>query len=586
MMAIKLMNSKMNIFIKKIYPPSQKTKVESSASARCSPLSKMIRVLMVRLHFFVLVGIALSLPSLALANNLSVKNFNVYSSDTANKRITFTCDVSWDNSWRNTTNYDAIWVFVKYSTDAGVSWHHASIAPSGKNPSGFTAPSNFEIVVPADQKGFFIERTDLSSGNVSAKNVRFIWSYGQDGVADDVAMASNTINKIFGIEMVYIPQGAFFAGDGNSSSDFHFKQGSGDNDPWYIQNENAITTTNAAADGYYYQGSSASGESNTGDVFLIPASFPKGYQAFYQMKYELTEGQWVGFFNTLSNAAKANRDVTSSVDGGKNSDGVVNRNTISWDSSSPNSKAMTLRPSRAMTYLSWMDLAAYADWAGLRPMTELEFEKSARGKDINPIADEFAWGQTSSSVAQPTDIYPNSDENGAEQIFNGAANLSRNALGWTSGDGRAGGIAAGQAGALRVGIFAESSTDRVTSGGGYYGTMELSGNVAEMVVSLGKSAGRAFLGTQGDGELTTVTGYEGNATNTDWPGIDATSSRGVTDSIGSGFRGGDFQSSNVRDFQISSRRLAAKDPGGEGLNKRYDNSLGVFGGGRLVRTAP
>ena len=35
-----------------------------------------------------------------------------------------------------------------------------------------------------------------------------------------------------------------------------------------------------------------------------------------------------------------------------------------------------------MTYISWPDLLAYADWAALRPITELEYEKAARGVDV------------------------------------------------------------------------------------------------------------------------------------------------------------------------------------------------------------
>ena len=523
----------------------------------------------------------------AYANNLSISNFAVYSVNTASDQITFTCDVSWENSWRNTTNFDAVWIFMKYSTDAGVTWSHASMSTNGTNPNGFNAPNGFEIVVPSDEKGFFLQKSNLNSGTATSNNVRFVWDYAQDGLTDEVALASNTINKIFGIEMVYIPQGSFYAGDGNSSSEYRFTQGSADNDPWYIQNENAITTTNSAGNGYYYSSSGTSGESATGSTFLIPSSFPKGYQAFYLMKYELTEGQWVSFFNTLSNAAKGNRDITSAAQGGKNSDGVVNRNTVAWDSTNPSSEATTLRPDRPVSYVSWLDVLAYADWAGLRPITELEYEKAARGKDITPVADEYAWGTTSSNSAQSTEIFPDSDEDGSEQIFDSAANLNSNSLSWSSGDGRTGGIAEAQKGPLRSGIFATSSTSRSTSGAGYYGNMELSGNLHEMVVTVGRTQGRQFLGTQGDGELTTLSGYEGNATNIDWPGINTTdSSRGVTGTVGSGYRGGDFQSSSSRYFQISTRTYASKDADSAGALQRYDATLGVFQGGRLGRTAP
>jgi len=495
--------------------------------------------------------------------------------------------VAWENSWKTTSNRDAIWIFMKYSTDAGVTWSHASMSSSGVNPNGFYAPSNFQIVVPADEKGLFLERSDLSTGNVSAQGVRFVWDYNQDGLTDAQAMAANTVNKVFGVEMVYIPQGAFYAGDDTSSSNYNFKQGGSDDDPWYVQSEAAINVTNTTADGYYYQSSGSSGENSSGSVFLIPSSYPKGYNDFYVMKYELTEGQWASFFNTLSVNQRTTRDITSSNQGGKASDAVVDRNTLSWDSTNPMSRMTTARPERPVTYVSWPDVLAYADWAGLRPITELEYEKVARGSDITPVSNEFAWGTAASNDALAAEIYPDSDEDGEEQIFDGGANLNRNNLSWSTGDGRAAGTAVGQKGPLRAGIFAESSTNRTTSGAGYYGVLELSGNLSEAVVTLGRSQGRQFLGTHGDGQLSSVSSYEGNATNSDWPGINTTdSARGVTGTVGSGLRGGDFGSTSIRHFQISDRSFAAKDPDTLGYNQRYDASFGIYLGGRLGRTAP
>ncbi len=221
-------------------------------------------------------------------------------------------------------------------------------------------------------------------------------------------------------------------------------------------------------------------------------------------------------------------------------------------------------------------------------MTELEFEKACRGVDIAPVPDEFAWGTASYRAAASEEIFPpNQDEDGTEAILDGSVNLNRNTLGWTSGDGRLGGMAQGQRGPLRAGIFAENSTSRVTSGAGYYGNMELSGNLAEPAVTVGKAAGRQFLGTHGDGELSMAGGFEGNATNVDWPGIDAQDSRrGVTGTVGIGYRGGDFQSSNLRHFQVSSRAFAARDADSEGSAQRFDASAGIVYGARFARTAP
>lgn len=537
--------------------------------------------------FFILPLLFLSIATPASANNLRIENFNVSQINTDANQIVYQCDISWDNSWNNSTNHDAIWVFVKFSVDGGKQWFHASMSTTGMNPIGFKADGAFDVYVPNDEKGFFIKRSDFGQGTSLAKNVEFVWDYQQDGLSDAEASAASTVNKIFGIEMVYIPEGAFYAGDGQSSSDYRFVQGSADNDPWYINSEKAITTTQAASNGFYYQSAGLTGENASGDVFLIPDSFPKGYQAFYMMKYELTELQWVDFFNTLSASAKINRDITSTFEGGKKSDLIVDRNTISWDHIQMNSIATTQRPYRPVTYISWPDLTAYADWAALRPATELEFEKSARGSDIVPNKDEYAWGKTTYNQAEASEIYPDADEDGQEQLFDGAANINRNNLGWASGDGRIGGSAVGQRGPLRVGIFAESSTNRTTSGAGYYGNMELSGNLAEMIVTVGRSEGRRFLGSHGDGQLSTNPGYEGFATNLDWPGINPTNDEyGVTGTIGSGFRGGDFASSNLRLFQISTRTLATKDPDSGGYEQRNDPGLGVYQGGRLVRTAP
>lgn len=542
----------------------------------------------IKFVFFLCCAVALSfISSAAFANNLKISNFTVKKMDQAANKITFSCDIDWENSWRTSTNYDAVWVFLKYSTDAGVTWSHASMGANGTSPVGFSAPSNFSFVVPSDEKGFFLQRSDLSSGNVSAKNVQFVWDYGQDGLSDSVATAANTINKIFGIEMVYVPEGAFYAGDGNSSSNFRLKQGTADEDPWYIQSDVAINTGNAASDGFYYQSTGAPSESATGSTFLIPTSFPKGFTAGYYMKYELTEGQWVSFFNTLSQAAKSKRDITGAANGGKNSDSVVNRNTIVWNSNDPKTDATTSRPYRPITYISWADLLAYADWAALRPITELEYEKIARGKDVAPIEDEFAWGKATYNDALSTEIFPDSDEDGTEKISDSTANLNRNNLSWSTGDGRAGGLADSQKGPLRVGIFAENFTNRATSGSGFYGNLELSGNLSEMVVTIARTEGRQFLGTHGDGQLSSVSGYEGNATNIDWPGINTVdAARGVTGTVGSGYRGGDFSSTNIRYFQVSDRNYAVKDADTMGYNQRYDVSSGVFQGGRLGRTAP
>jgi len=58
-------------------------------------------------------------------------------------------------------------------------------------------------------------------------------------------------------------------------------------------------------------------------------------------------------------------------------------------------------------------------------------------------------------------------------------------------------------GPLRVGIFAahNSNSGRITSGSTYYGVMEMSGNVYDQAISVGRIEGRNFTGINGDGIL-------------------------------------------------------------------------------------
>jgi len=478
----------------------------------------------------------------AMANNLRLANGDIVSQNASAKSVTIQFDISWDNSWKDFTNNDAVWVFIKYSSDGGSTWNHATMKVSGTNPSG-TSPGSgtgVELIVPADKKGCFIQRTSTGSGTVATTSVQLVWDYGYDGVSDSVV--ANIGLKIFGIEMVYVSQGSFYAGD-NMTSAISLKQGSSDKDPWYIQNENAISVTNTASNGFYYVSGDNTGEDPTGSEFIITTSYPKGYAAFYMMKYEIAQGQYADFLDTISQTQASTRYPGES---GKN------RHTISGEY--PNYRAA--RPDRACNYLSWQDVAAYCDWAAIRPMTELEFEKAARGKDIFPIGGELVWGTTSIAAASTL----SGAEDGTEIVTTSGANCSFNNVTLSGGDGGRG--------PLRAGIFAKAATTREQSGGGYYGAMELSGNVGERLVTIGNSYGRNFLGTNGDGVLTN----NGNATNADWPGY--VSGDGVTQSTGSGLRGGSWNDASAGTMAISDRTKAAY----------YGSSRDAYGGGRGVRS--
>jgi formylglycine-generating enzyme required for sulfatase activity len=298
------------------------------------------------------------------------------------------------------------------------------------------------------------------------------------------------------------------------------------------------------------------------------------------MKYEVSQGQYRDFLNMLTRAQQNTRTETNvSTDAITNVFVMSNSAVISFRSGiacpasgNGTTAAITFGVDgeatpdsvfnesndgewRAANYLSWMDLAAYADWAALRPMTELEYEKASRGPTA-AVSGEYAWGSTT------IDYFSDLLNDGTSSEAKGSTRPNAN-CNYSS---------ATPDGPIRCGMFATSSSTRELAGVSYYGVMELSGNVWERCVTVGNSTGRNFTGTHGDGVLTTALTYEGNATNSDWPGMDGTTSRGVTGATGSGFRGGNWYLGGA----TSDRSSAAVT----------DTTRSSFYGARAVRTSP
>ncbi len=485
--------------------------------------------------------------SSASANDVRITNLTVHPYSGGDGEVEF--DLAWDNSWRSSTepyNWDAVWVFAKIKRNGG-SWEHLKLKTTGhtipQSPqaltiavgladTGATHDASTNPVV-----GIFLYRTNDGFGTVTANDMRLKWNY-----ADNGASSGDVVEiRILGIEMVYIPEGAFYAGD-NATSQLAFKEKSvGDNDPWYISSDNALTTTSGTSGNYFYPGPGDASDSS----FTIPSAFPKGFSAFYIAKGEVSQNAWVAFFNTLTDTQKSTRDITDAT--GKNTDGLSLRNNVSWTSGEatlPDRGGGATYGGVAMNWITWADLTAFLDWAGLRPMTELEYEKAARGPLV-PVSGEYAWGST--SITQAT------------SINNGGLGSERG----QSGSNIAYGPHNNVQGPLRIGSFAKGVNSRVASGGSFYGVMELSGNVWERAVSVGHSIGRLFEGRyHGNGTLDS----SGNPNVTSWPGIDA---------AGAGFRGSAWDNLSVY-AQISDRYIAAFE-----YTTRTDD-----GGGRGVRSAP
>jgi len=368
-------------------------------------------------------------------------------------------------------------------------------------------------------------------------------------VADDAVIQV----QVFAIVMVYVPQGSFAAGSGGAEPS-----------AFTLTTINIATATTVPSGSGGFS-SSAEGGYPTGETAPDNASWPNGYDAFYCMKYEISQGQYRDFLNTLTRSQQSNR-VTMDGTLGRYAGGFT-WNGSSWSGSAvsnlstpanrnglrliidpggdlPRTYACDLNTSGTlptgvnqsddgewigMSMLNWMDGCAYMDWAGLRPMTELEFEKACRG-DQAPLANEYAWG--SASITQ------------ASGISNGG---NTNEI--SAGGNCAYGNDAQVQGPLRVGAFAGVATTREQAGASYYGIMELSGNLWERVVTIGNANGRGFTGMHGNGRLSA----NGHADQTSWPGL---SSGEVTGANGAGIRGGAW-SPAVSYAQVSDRAEAA-----------------------------
>lgn len=446
---------------------------------------------------FLLLLFSLVLGRGLYANYITIQNASVTGATTTTAQIQY--DMFWENSWRDAINWDAAWVFVKYNTGSG--WNHCTLSATG-HVSGTATPTP-TINVPADNKGAFIFRSSISSGTYSITGQQLRWNFQADGLNQTQATTAQI--RIFGIEMVYIPTGTFALGDGNGLTESgnslwagadNYAYGVSANMSPLMSADAAMINSTGAATSIRIHGTQ--GLDENGDMVIDNPSFPLGFMHFYSMKYEISQGQYAEFLNTLTTAQATARYYPT----------LQNRYTISVSSNVYSAG----RPDRACNFLSWVDGCSYADWACLRPMTELEYEKLCRGP-LAPVLNERAWGTTGTSYLHSDNPAFNiTAENGTEQPANTSRYSHYPASNINGGDGNMGPV--------RSGIFARStSNSRVgTNGSGatYYGVMDAGDNLIELYVTIGHVNGRSFRGHHGDG---IVFGTGGEANVDYWPGI-------------------------------------------------------------------
>ncbi len=416
-----------------------------------------------------------------------------------------TFDLAWDHSWRaaweapeeqhggkstlKLENWDAAWVFVKFRKPGADGWSHATLSA---NDSDHSAPagSKLDIGLSDDGKrglGVFVYRNAPGSGPNDWKGVKLRWLCDADGVpnpdkvvvADDrvsrapqsargapkedierlsepqddplgrmfeeadakaevnaLKTSGNTEIRIFAIRMVYVPPGAFWAGDGTTDSVAGQFSVGNTTEPLRIESEAALTLGGADRRNLGNRDNLfAADDFSASQTRFLPPAFPKGVAAFYCMRYEVTRGEMTALLNTLSSAQQA---AMKDFIGDKGTTGIT------LTDSGLLAKYETDAPYVACDGVAWCDALAFSAWAGLRPMTELEFEKACRGP-IKPVSDEFAWGTATTNTV--------------------------------------------------------ADSDRARVGASYWGILDLTGNLVENTVAVGRPIGRQFDGAHGEGRV-------------------------------------------------------------------------------------
>ncbi len=414
-------------------------------------------------------------------NGINVSNISFNSST---NQLSF--DLYWENSftlWAGSPDlFDAAWVFIKYAPNGGDNWLHAEVIDS-------IAVSGYVQYISYDDLGLIVYKSTLG-----------VDTFGPQMFTLELAPLLGQYQdfRVFATEMVFVDGGDFNAGDGASTGRFY---ADGDNSvPWNITSEDAIMRGEDSGD-FNQEGSGSSQH--------LSAGFPKGWGSIYCMKYKITAQQYVDFLNTLTRGQQESRvkaDISGTTASNKyvmtDTPTATDRNPIACDvnigtgainffldlDGTPPQNSANDGGNIVMNHISPADILAYMDWAGLRPISELEYEKFCRGEDMPAVAEEYAWG---------TDTY-----NDAGAVTSAGTDSESTAnVGFLK--------SLFKTEPLRAGFSATSTSDRTDAGGTFWGMMDMH-NLGEFMYGV-ESDNFARL-QYGDGALDAL----GNAEQSAW----------------------------------------------------------------------
>ncbi|GAB5517936.1 MAG: hypothetical protein RhofKO_01870 [Rhodothermales bacterium] len=444
----------------------------------------------------------LTLPIAAQATDLRIEQARLVNLRETTGTAYVLLDIGWDNAWHNDRNHDAAWVVLKLLDPEG-GYRHIPIDASGHQVvevPGYAGPAA-SIQAANDRTGFVVHPNTRYRGDV-----RWRLRIEIDESALPESLGRHVL-QAYGVEMVYIPEGAFALGDTDPTAyDFgaYFRSDAdGQPDGLYEVTSEAEIAIGPTTSQLYY----STGEYRGDGDGPIPAAFPKGYDAFYLMKYELRQGDYAAFLNTLPTDHAAAHFPFDTIDNYAQERGSLERTTNRYHAK---------HPDRALNFAAWDDQLAWSDWMACRPPTEFEFTKAARGPEAT-VGNSFPWGTAS--------------VDGLARLMGPSGDLVMT-NGWDEDQ--------------------LNDATRSVFGASFYWVMDLAGSVWERVLSPGYPDGRAYTGSHGDGTLDA----EGRATNADWPHT-------YLEREGHGYRGGGFyeQGRATHEFNpyspVSYRRFGA-----------------------------
>ncbi|MBL0155157.1 MAG: hypothetical protein IPP93_17430 [Chitinophagaceae bacterium] len=204
------------------------------------------------------------------ANNIIISNIT---SVTGSGFVQLQFDLSWENSWRSSINYDAAWVFFKFK-DLDGTWRHLNLTNANNAIS-----AGFAISVPGDLTGAMVFRNTLSSGTVTLTGVKV-------GVTN---LPGSFDIKGFALEMVQMPAtDQYYLGDGETGT--YYENG--------VSGLPFLVASSTLTMGVL------AGNCNDGiQNGALATGFPVGYNAsgsIYMMKHEVSQAAYRDFLNCLT----------------------------------------------------------------------------------------------------------------------------------------------------------------------------------------------------------------------------------------------------------------------------------------------